>query len=161
MATKRKPKSFDDPIEELTALSAKSSSKAPYPTVDYRSLISWKDGIPYLSQAPVRVSQDPREILPSLLRLALDLPYSGLDPTLQGLTNAEAMVISHARKAAEGDQYSTDMILDRVVGKPPQTIKSVALTGDINDFLDRVAAQEFKTTVEVVVQTPAEQVEDL
>ena len=161
MATKSNSKSFDVHIEYLTALSAKSSSKAPYPTVDYRSLISWKDGIPYLSQAPVRVSQDPREILPSLLRLALDLPYSGLDPTLQGLTNAEAMVISHARKAAEGDQYSTDMILDRVVGKPPQTIKSVALTGDINDFLDRVAAQEFKTTVEVVVQTPAEQVEDL
>lgn len=158
---KRKPKNLEDPLEELTALTAKPSLNTPYPTVEYRSLISWKDGIPYLSNTPVRVSQDPREILPTLLKLALDLPYSGLDPNLQGLTNAEAMAITHARKAADGDQFSTEILLDRVVGKPPQTIKSVALTGDINDFLDRVAEQEFRTTIEVPPPPPIEQVEDL
>lgn len=76
-----------------------------------------------------------------LVKLSLDLPYDGSDSSLRGLTNGEAMAISMARQAANGDSTARQEIMDRLLGRAQQNIKSVNISGDINELLDRVAAE--------------------
>jgi hypothetical protein len=66
-----------------------------------------------------------------------------------------------ARDAADGDATARADILDRIMGKAQQNIKSVNLSGDINEFLDRVAASTRTTTVEIETPTDAVIVDEL
>lgn len=135
----------------------------PAATVDYRAELLWKDGVPYLASAPVRVSSNPQEALPELLRKVLDLPYDGSDSSLARLSNAEAIAIQVARSAANGDLNATQMLFDRLLGRPKQSIESVNLTGDLNEFLDKVAEATKIETVEVesTEVVPNDSAEDL
>lgn len=134
-----------------------------FPVVTYQAEIKWVDGVPTLANAPVRISANPVEALTDLVVKALDLPYSGRDPALQGLSCGEAMAINAARQAAEGDHDARNMILDRVIGRPKQKTETVTVTGTLNDFLDHVAREEKITTVDVTFTetTVEDQVEDL
>lgn len=141
---KRPQRLTDDQLEH-----ALLAPQAPPSIVEYRTMIVWKDGVPFLTSAPERLSQDPQTLIPELLRKVLDLPYGGNNPAYVGLSYGEAMVLSMARDAADGSSDARDAVLDRLLGKPKQKTESVELTGDLNDFLDRVAAKEFRTTIEV------------
>lgn len=116
------------------------------PSVIYQGEIIWLDGVPSLKNNLTRISSRPADSLRDLMTLALDLPYDGKDPSLQGLTNGEAMIISQARAAANGDSTARGEIMDRIMGRPQQNIKSVHLSGDINELLDNVA-RETRTMV--------------
>ena len=130
--------------------------------VDYRAELEWREGIPYLTSVPVRISVNPEATLRTLLRTCLDLPYDGSDPTLKGLSQGEAMVINMTRAAAEGDSDARTQVIDRFLGRPKQSIESVSLTGDLNEFLDKVAKETKIETVEVeTAQAPPDSAEDL
>jgi len=130
--------------------------------VDYRALLEWREGIPYLVSTPVRISEEPEATLRTLLRKCLDLPYDGLDNTLKGLSQGEAMVINMTRQAAAGDSDARTQVIDRFLGRPKQSIETVSLTGDLNSFLDRVAEETKIETIEVVSEpVPFDSVEDL
>jgi len=131
-------------------------------TVDYRAEIKWKDGIPYLASHPVCLSEGTKDKIQALLKIAQDLPYNGNDPQLKGLTQGEAMIINLSRDAADGDQWATNVILDRIVGKPQQKIQSVSLHGDLNEFLDMVAEDTQEEIIDVTPDAPeADETEDL
>lgn len=135
------------------------------PTVadlEYTIPLVWKDGMPVVTGAPVRLSRDPSVSVPELLRACLDLPYDGPDPSLAGRTLGEAMIVNLTRQAASGDHDARTTILDRILGKPKQSIESVTLSGDLNDFLDKVAKETIIDTVPEYVDTPVDNsVEDL
>lgn len=131
-------------------------------TVDYRALIEWQDGVPCLVSVPVRISEKPENALRALLRKCLDLPYDGSDPSLRELSQGEAMVVSMTRQAADGDNDARTSIIDRLLGRPQQNIKSVSLSGDLNEFLDKIAAETKFEAMDITPgPVPDNSVEDL
>lgn len=132
--------------------------------IEYSALMVWKAGVPYLEGLPTCISDSPREKLLAVLEKSLDLPYSGNDPSLQGLTCGAAMMIGMTRDASEGNHEARMAILDRLLGRPKQSIESVQLTGDLNSFLDHVAAKTKEHTIEVTAEAsnvPNDSAEDL
>lgn len=142
----------------------KKVTQDPATFVEYAALLVWKEGIPYLANTPAKISESPREKILSLLEKSLDLPYDGKDPALQGLTCGEAMVINLTRDASYGSHEARTAILDRLLGRPKQSIESVQLTGDLNSFLSKVAEDMQVNTIEVTAEetsNPNLSVEDL
>jgi hypothetical protein len=88
-----------------------------------------------------------------LLEISLDLPYSGEDKSLEGLTMGEALIVSMAKQAAEGDATARREILDRVLGQSVQKTQNLNLTGDLNSFLDHVSERTRTSTITI---TPEE-----
>jgi hypothetical protein len=164
MAKKQRPLNHlaASPLEEELAMALYGvKDLPPAQTVDFRAMLTWRDGIPYLTQSPEKLSNDPAAAIPELFMKVLDLPYHGKNPDYAGLTNGEAMAISHATRAADGDIDSTHILLDRIAGKPSQKIQSVQLTGNLSDFLDKVAQEEFHGTTIEVPSAPPDSAEDL
>lgn len=92
------------------------------------------DGTPIINAAPTFTKAQIGE----MALAALSLPYHdplGLEPEFAGVTNAEVMMIKMARKAATGDIAATEMLLDRVLGKPKQTSEVQSLHLTYEDFL--------------------------
>jgi len=118
--------------------------------VEYKALFVYKDGIPYLAQPPARTTpQTPQERLLHFLEQCLDLPYDGNDPSLRGMTQGEAMIINWTRQASEGDESSREAIVDRLLGRPKQSVSSVQLTGSLDSFLDQVAKDMQFHTIDI------------
>jgi hypothetical protein len=137
-------------------------SGPPENAVTYRALLEWREGVPYLVSAPVKLSEAPENSLRALLRKCLDLPYDGKDPSLQGLTQGEAMIVNLSRDAAAGFPEARTAILDRFLGRPTQNIQSVNLSGDLNSFLDKVARETKIEAIDVTSEeSQVDQTEDL
>jgi hypothetical protein len=131
-------------------------------SVTFAQEILWVDGKPTLTRSPVRLSPEPAVNLKELLRLSLDLPYSGPDDSLKGLSLGEAMILSMAKQAANGDSTARKEILDRFMGQTTQ--KNINLSGDLNQFLDHVAQATRETVIDVemaVTGSESPDVEDL
>lgn len=80
------------------------------------------------------------------------MPYQGeyneeldmyiIEPRFEGMTNAEVMWIRTAEKAASGDLAATNLILDRVLGKPKQSVESMSMSMSYPEFLEFLAKKE-------------------
>lgn len=70
------------------------------------------------------------------LRSTLGEEYSGKDERKKGLTKAEAINVTVADKAADGDLSAVNMIWDRTMGKPVQQVQSLTVTTSLKDFLN-------------------------
>lgn len=70
------------------------------------------------------------------------MPYDGDDEKYFGMTKGEAIIAQFVDAAASGDQGAIKELMDRVMGKPQQNIKSVSVKGTINDFLDGLDSSE-------------------
>ena len=57
----------------------------------------------------------------------------------EGHTNAEVMIIKLARAAAGGDKDATSSMLDRVLGRPKQSVESKSLKLSYEDYLKEMA----------------------
>jgi hypothetical protein len=66
----------------------------------------------------------------------LNFPYTGDEPKYNGMTKGEAMIAQLIDEASEGDKDARKEVMDRVMGKPQQNIKSVSIKGTLGDFLD-------------------------
>lgn len=109
-------------------------------------LINWVDGrpIPVYSQ-PLNKQQ-----VSDLVTSALSLQYTGdtdpetgepinFDMRFAGMTNAEVMAIKLAEKAANGEMKAIEQLLDRILGKPKQSVETVGVKMNYKDFLDVIA----------------------
>jgi len=117
-----------------------------YPTVK-RTMIKWVNGMPepaYENISPQSVKQ--------LATSALSLPYEGeydedlgikvVEERFAGMSNAEVMWVRIAEKAAAGDLSAAGLILDRVLGKPKQSVESTSMTLSYPEYLELIAKQE-------------------
>lgn len=83
---------------------------------------------------------------------ALSLPYEGeydeslgikvVEERFTGMSNAEVMWVKIAEKAAAGDLSAAGLILDRVLGKPKQSVESTSMTLSYPEYLELIAKQE-------------------
>lgn len=102
-----------------------------------RTQLVWVDGEPKIRTVPELFNKNSTER--SLLELAkacLNLPYDGKDPRLQGLTKGEAMIVTLVDDASNGSQKAREELMDRIMGKPQQNVKSLKVTADLGDYLD-------------------------
>ncbi len=119
------------------------SSNKPIKT----SAIRWVNGMPepYIQCInPATVKQ--------LATTAMSMPYEGefnpdtgtyvIDPKYEGMTNAEVMWMKVAQQAANGNLKAVNIILDRVLGKPKQSIESTTMSMSYSEFLEQLAKQQ-------------------
>lgn len=109
--------------------------------------IQWVNGMP----EPVVKHITPSSVK-QLASTALSMPYQGeynaeldifvVEPRFSGMTNAEVMWIKIAEKAATGDLSAVNIILDRVLGKPKQSVESMSMSMTYPEFLEHLAKQE-------------------
>jgi hypothetical protein len=93
----------------------------------------------------------PRQLSPSeivsQIKDAVALPYMGVDPKKIGMSLLEAAIFSAAEKAADGDLDALEKLLNRLMGKPMQTV--VSATGTLKEFLDGLANPDAEPSREV------------
>ncbi len=113
------------------------------PVVQKRMIVWGADGLPRPSSAP---SLSPASIS-ELATVALSLPYKP-DPLVpseaeefEGMTNAEVMIVKLARSAAGGNMAATTELLDRVLGRPKQSVESKTMSMTYADVLKEKAAR--------------------
>lgn len=112
-------------------------------------MIQWVNGVPEPTYGNINPSS-----IKQLATTALSLPYEGdyneklginvIDPRFEGMSNAEVMWVRMAEKAAAGDIDAAKMILDRVLGKPKQSVETTTMTLTYPEFLEHLARQEEK-----------------
>lgn len=95
--------------------------------------------------------------------LALRTRYTAECEKFAGMTNVEAMMVRKAEKAANGDDGAANDLLDRVLGKPKQSVESKTLNLTYEDLLKEKASQAASHIVdaEVVRVEPAAPADDL
>jgi hypothetical protein len=70
----------------------------------------------------------------------------------QGMTNAEVMIVKLARAAARGDKDATASMLDRVLGKPKQSVESKSMKLTYEDYLKEMARTSVLPSADSVVE---------
>ena len=132
------------------------------PIIQKRMIVWGSDGLPRPSSAP---SLTPASIS-ELAAVALSLPYKP-DPLIpseaeefEGMTNAEVMIVKLARSAAGGNMAATTELLDRVLGRPKQSVESKNLSMTYADVLKEKAARlsEINTRREEAIDVVVEAV---
>ena len=108
--------------------------------------IQWVNGVP----EPIVKHITPTSVK-ALATTALSMPYQGeynaeldmyiIEPRFANMTNAEVMWIRTAEKAAAGDLAATNLILDRILGKPKQSVESMSMSMTYPEFLEHLAKQ--------------------
>jgi len=141
--------------------------------VNKRMIVWGPDGVPRPSST-ITVSKQGIE---DLAAVALSLPYkiAEIPPDLpdkehkaavlrqeeemefEGMTNVEVMLVKLARSAAAGDPEATGMLLDRVLGRPKQSVESKSMTMTYADVLkekaSRAGAASKSDVIDVLVET--------
>lgn len=123
--------------------------------------IKWVNGRP----VPVYAQPLNKNQVSDLITAMMSTQYEGdidprtgepinFDPRFAGMTNAEVMAFRLVQKAANGEDKAITEILDRILGKPKQSVESVGVKMNYRDFLEMLekdeAAQqqvEFETSV--------------
>lgn len=111
-------------------------------------LIRWENGVPY----PVYAPPMQKDQLSSLINAAIAVEYEGeldeetgerhLDPRYEGCTMGEVMALKLAEKAASGNLNAVNMVFDRILGKPKQSVESTTMTVSYTDYLAQLAQEE-------------------
>lgn len=112
------------------------SNPPPARITHYRSQLVWENGQPKAVGVPMIFDASADLRLKDLMRETLNLPYDGEDERCTGLTKGEAMIIQLVNKASDGDTACRTELLDRLMGRAQQNVRSVSLTGNLADFLD-------------------------
>ena len=73
------------------------------------------------------------------LKSVISRPYTGPDPEKQGMSLIDAALFSAARQAADGDIDALDKILNRIMGKPLQSVSTVGMTVTLKEYLEQIA----------------------
>lgn len=115
------------------------------PPVNNKVMITWINGTPELTYGKIINTQSVKK----LAQVAASLPYEGewdeeletyiLEPRFKGMTNIEVMWIRLAEKAANGDTGAMNMIFDRILGKPKQSVETASVSFTYEQFLQKLA----------------------
>lgn len=109
-----------------------------------KRLVTWdpKTGRPMLVTVPVLSKTQ----LVDIIHAELSLPYEdplGLEPEFDGMSNHEVMIRKRVRHAAlTGDDEKSELLLDRILGRPKQSSESVSVKVGYEDYLRHLAEQE-------------------
>ena len=135
--------------------------KLPVIIENYAREILWENGLPKVIGVPMKFGNRAEASLRSLMREALDLPYDGNEEKYRGLSKGEALIIQLVEDASTGDAGARREVLDRVLGKPQQNIKSLSIKGSIESFLAELPPPSAEDYVEAEAKEFEESVEDL
>lgn len=110
--------------------------------IQKRMIVWGTDGVP----RPAAVPSLSTASISELAVVALSLPYKPdplcpSDVEFEGMSNAEVMIVKLARSAAGGSQAATTELLDRVLGRPKQSIESKSLSMSYADVLKEKATR--------------------
>ena len=108
----------------------------------YSRQIKMIDGNPVVvveenTLVPVKKAQ-----LNQLMEQSLALPYDGEDARYAGLSKGAAIVIDLVDQASKGDPTARKEVLDRLMGKPVQNIKSLSVRASLDEFLDSIPGSD-------------------
>lgn len=130
--------------------------------VQYAGMLVWQDGQPRAVVSRNFDGPKTEASLRTLMQEVLNLPYTGQNPNLKGLTKGEAMIITLADKASVGDMAAVKEMLDRILGRSTQSIQSVSVTGTLEEYLDAIAEKTAPTMPKDVIDITREgKIEDL
>ncbi len=124
------------------------AAPTPASTPINRRLVIWENGAPVLADVPMFT----RAQVSELALAAASQPYIdendelaielGLPPSrFYGKSNLEVMLIKQAENSAKTGE-GVDAILDRLIGKPKQSVESVKVSVSYEDWLKEVARRE-------------------
>ncbi len=119
---------------------------------DKQLVIKWVAGKPVptekeiltkeqVSELPITVSSVPYR------RTPLEIEFR-IDERFEGMSNGEVMMLRMAEDAARGDHKATDMILDRILGKPKMVSENRNLNVNYQDYLEEIARKENESEFE-------------
>jgi len=116
-----------------------------YPSNRY---IRWVNGkaVPY-DRKPLH-----KDAAQSIYNSWAALPYEGawdadiqqkvINPEYVGMLNLEVLIVEQFKRAQAGDQKAISEIMDRILGKPKQSVESTNMNLSYTDFLMRSAQEE-------------------
>ena len=105
--------------------------------------IIWENGVPRaVVPRPHFDKNNASLVLTELSKQYLNFPYEGDDPRYLGMTKGEAMIAQLVDEASNGDADARKELMDRVMGKPQQNIKSLSVKGTLGEFLDTLDPSE-------------------
>lgn len=108
-----------------------------------KPVVVWEDGVPRaMVEKPHFDKTNAANLLSDLSVINLNFPYDGDDPRYYGMTKGEAIAAQFIDAAACGDKSAIKEVMDRLLGKPQQNIKSVSVKGTLSDFLDTLDTSE-------------------
>lgn len=110
-------------------------------------MITWVNGVPEPTYTKIVSAQSVKK----LAQVAASLPYEGewdedlemyiLEPRFKGMTNIEVMWVRLAEKAANGDKEAMNMMFDRILGKPKQSVETASVSMTYQEFLKELSKQ--------------------
>lgn len=93
-----------------------------------------------------------RDDIKGTLKEIWAMPYDAdplLEPDFIGLSYGQAILLTQAKQAINGDGGAVDRILDRLIGKPEQVNKNLNVTGTYAEWLEQIDKME-KETIDVI-----------
>jgi len=118
------------------------------PTKGQKVMITWVNGVPEPTYTNIVSAQSVKK----LAQVAASLPYEGewdeelemyvIEPRFKGMTNIEVMWVRLAEKAANGDTGAMNMIFDRILGKPKQSVETASVSMTYQEFLTELSKQQ-------------------
>lgn len=109
--------------------------------------IKWVNGMPEPAYKDINPSS-----VKQLATTALSLPYEGeyneelgmniIEARFEGMSNAEVMWVRMAERAAQGDLDAAKILLDRVLGKPKQSVESTSMSLTYPEYLELMAKKD-------------------
>ena len=113
-----------------------------------RVMITWVNGVPEPAYGKIVNTQSVKK----LAQVAASLPYEGewdeelemfvLEPRFKGMSNIEVMWVRLAERAANGDTGAMNMIFDRLLGKPKQSVETASVSMTYQEFLKELSKQQ-------------------
>ncbi len=111
------------------------------------AIIKWVNGMPEPAYKDINPSS-----VKQLATTALSLPYEGeyneelgmniIEARFEGMSNAEVMWVRMAERAAQGDLDAAKILLDRVLGKPKQSVESTSMSLTYPEYLELMAKKD-------------------
>ncbi len=142
------PTNITQKHEEAAGGSDGGAASGGLVTINRRMIIWTPEGVPMPSSSPLLSKQN----IEDLATTALSLPYTGGEEEFASMTNAEVMLVRLARAAAGGDQSAAEALMDRVLGRPKQSVESKSFRMTYEDLLkEKAAAAQRAETVEVQI----------
>lgn len=117
------------------------------PGYQNNKMFDWVEGMP----RPVGRESMQTEQVHQLYHASMALPYRGewdphsqqyvVDPRYEDMTYGEVIILKQVEKAANGDSKAAESVVDRLIGKPKQSVESKSMHMSYTEFLELSAQQ--------------------
>ena len=102
-----------------------------------QSVIVWKNNLPVVESREYFPTHEIKSVTESIMAEPFDDPL-GIFPEFVGCSYGEVILRQLVRRAALGCKDATKELLDRLVGRPKQTVESKKLSLTYQDYLNEL-----------------------